>query len=94
MAKVFPEEMNPLNVEDVRGSIRTIEDYIRYMTERMEFANTQTRRAASESGITDIAVLEVLNDMAATMATLTSTVNSMRGDVTALQERVSALEQK
>ena len=40
MAKVFPEEMNPLNIDDVRGSLRTIEDYIRYMTERMEFANT------------------------------------------------------
>ena len=34
---VFPEGMNKLNANDVRGSLAIMENYIRYMSERMEF---------------------------------------------------------
>lgn len=35
---VLPEGMERLDAEDVRGSLRTIEEYIHYMRERLEFA--------------------------------------------------------
>ena len=34
---VFPEGMNKLDANDVRGSLAMMENYIRYMSERMEF---------------------------------------------------------
>lgn len=34
---VFPEGMNKLDSNDVRGSLAMMENYIRYMSERMEF---------------------------------------------------------
>ena len=39
MAVIFPESMNRLDLSDPSGSLSTVENYIRYMTERMEFSN-------------------------------------------------------
>lgn len=92
MAKVFPEEMDRLDINDTTGSLRKLEDYVRYITERVEFSTANTKRLATDSGVTDLAVLEILSEMNNTLATLASAVNSMRGDIANLQERVSQLE--
>lgn len=41
---VFPESMDRLDKDDVAASLATIESYIRYMTERIEFANSTLNR--------------------------------------------------
>lgn len=44
---VLPENMNKLNVNDTRASLSTIEAYIRYMGERIEFfASGQAKERA------------------------------------------------
>lgn len=45
---VFPERMRPIDPKDVESSLKTIEEYIRYMTERMEFAHSNDSRFLSE----------------------------------------------
>lgn len=92
MAKVFPEEMDRLDPNNPARSFRVLEDYIRYITERVEFSSANTKRMATDSGITDLAVVELLNQMNGTLSSLESAVNSMRADISGLQERVSALE--
>ena len=42
---IFPENMNPINPEDVTGSLNIMSEYIRYMVERMDFwSNTLEKR--------------------------------------------------
>ncbi len=42
---VFPESMDRLNKENVEASLATLESYIHYMAERIEFSNaTLTRK--------------------------------------------------
>lgn len=43
MARVFPEDMDRLDPNNVAGSFQTVEDYIRYMIERIEFNSANTR---------------------------------------------------
>ncbi len=41
---VFPESMSKLDKEDVAASLATLESYIHYMAERIEFANASLTR--------------------------------------------------
>ena len=43
MARIFPEDMDRLDPNNVAQSLRTIEDYIRYITERVEFNAINTK---------------------------------------------------
>lgn len=45
---VFPETMNRLEPNDVRKSLEHIERYIAYMTERVEHANANSEKVATE----------------------------------------------
>lgn len=90
MAKVFPEGMDRLDPANVAGSFRVLEDYIRYITERVEY--TTTKRLTTDSSLTDLAVLTLLNEMNGTLSSLESSVNSMKADLASLQQRVAALE--
>lgn len=81
---VFPENMNKLDLEDTKGSLSRIENYIGYMTERMEFAMRNMTRNVSEAGTSSVEVLLLLQEMSADVAKLSSTVNAMTGDITAI----------
>lgn len=81
---VFPENMNKLDLEDTRGSLSRIENYIGYMTERVEFAMRNMTRNVSEAGTSSVEVLILLQEMSADVSKLSSTVNAMTGDITAI----------
>jgi hypothetical protein len=46
---VFPERMKPLDPNNSQESLKTIENYIRYMTERMEFTHSNDNKVIAES---------------------------------------------
>lgn len=46
---VFPERMKPLDPNNSQESLKTIENYIRYMTERMEFTHSNDNKVIVES---------------------------------------------
>ena len=89
---IFPEQMDRLDTADTAGSLRQIEAYIRYMTERMEFSNRNMTREVSEAGVSSVSVYEKLLEVVNAMSVLSSTVNGLSGDVTALSSRVGELQ--
>ena len=54
---VFPQRMDRVDPSDPAGSLRMMEDYIRYMTERVEFSVTNHARnlRKQEVGVEEIA---------------------------------------
>ena len=74
---VFPEGMNKLDANDVRGSLAVMEDYIRYMSERMEFTmQRMTKTAVSASDANEAKVQELqaqLDALSKRVAALEST---------------------
>lgn len=91
---VFPESMNKLDVNDVPGSLGRIENYIRYMTERVEFSMRNMTRNVSEAGVSSVEILLLMQEMAGDVSTLSSAVNGMTGDITALNHRVTEMQSK
>lgn len=89
---VFPERMNKLDPEDVSASLRTIEDYIGYITERTEYALTNTFRTSSGLGSSSQTTSAELQEAVEKLALLIGQVGSLTGAVTSLDERVTALE--
>lgn len=91
---VFPESMNKLDVNDTTGSLNRIENYIRYMTERVEFSMRNMTRNVSEAGVSSVETLILLNDMASALSIINSTVGGMMGEITSLNTRVGELQNK
>lgn len=91
---VFPENMERLDLNDTRGSLATIQDYIRYMTERIEFSMRNMTKTVSEAGVSSAEVYMQLQELAQAMAALASTVNALSGNITSLQGTVSALNER
>ena len=89
---VFPENMDKLNHNDVRSSFATIENYIRYMTERTEFAMRNTTRSVSEAGVSSVEVYNLLAAIQNDLSALESTVNVLNGSVTSVSNQVSSLQ--
>lgn len=91
---VFPESMNKLDVNDVPGSLGRIENYIRYITERVEFSMRNMTRNVSEAGVSSVEILLLMQEMAGTVATLSSAVNGMTGSITSLGTRLDEVNAK
>lgn len=91
MAAVFPESMDKLNLDNSRGSLATIENYIRYMAERMEFSMRNTTRAASGASVSLAELGTVLENMANAISALTSETNMVKGQLTGLQGQMETL---
>ena len=91
---VFPESMNKLDVNDTTGSLNRIENYIRYMTERVEFSMRNMTRNVSDAGVSSVEILLLVQEMAGSLSTLGSAVNGMTGEITSLNTRVGELQSK
>ena len=84
---VFPERMRPIDTANVEGSIKTIEEYIRYMVERMEFKNSNDNKFLSENEVSASGVIKGLLE-------LSDRVGIMEKNIEILFERLTALEKK
>lgn len=105
---VFPEQMDRLNVEDTQGSLKRIENYVRYMTERMEFASANTSKVITEAGVSTVGLYQMVSALRDTVGIIQSNMNAlsnnmnafgvsiseMQDSVDAMSEKVSALEAK
>nr|DAG59304.1 MAG TPA: Reovirus sigma C capsid protein [Caudoviricetes sp.] len=92
MAVIFPESMNRLDLDDPSSSLSTVENYIRYMTERMEFSNKNLSRTVNSAGVSTVEIIQLLVELSNAISTLQSTVSGLQGTVTGLNTRVGALE--
>lgn len=105
---VFPESMNEVQPEDTVGSISTMQAYIKYMCQRVDWAIGNVTKNVSKAGVSNAEMYILLTALQNTVSALQSTVNSqgasissllqsvtmLGNDYTALEQRVTALENK
>jgi len=72
---VFPDRMNKIDPEDAEKSLRTIDSYIRYMVDQVEFTLTQNFRTVNGLGSSGEAISLVLTQTVNNLSALTSVVN-------------------
>lgn len=92
MAAVLPENMDKLNVEDVRSSLSIIENYIRYMGERIEFSMRNMTKTVSAAGVSSAEIYVLITAMSNNLSALQSTVNGMSGNITSLTNTQTAMQ--
>lgn len=90
---VFPERMDKLDTADPQKSLQTVEAYISYMQERIEFSVKNTTRAAQATGVTNAAVLMMLSTINNSMSALTATVNQLTGTVNGMGSEILAIKE-
>lgn len=100
MAAVFTENMNKLDLNDTAGSLKTIESYIRYMQERVEYSTKGVTRIVSEAGVSSAQLYTTVLELGNILSALSSRVNDLDGqmnsinaNITALSDRMTKLEQ-
>lgn len=91
---VFPESMNRLDAKNVPKSLEIVENYIRYMTERMEFSTSKMTKSVNSAGVSSVALLQLVQDVSSAVSVLQSTVSGMTGSITDLSGRMTALESR
>ena len=82
---IFDKELNHLDPQDTGGSLRTLESYISYMRERLEFNNTNLTRTLSSTGTSTA-------EMVLIVAAIQNNVQAMQSNITAMQGQISTLE--
>ena len=85
MAAVFPERMDRLNNQDPTTSLSIIEQYIAYMTERIEFSMRNMTKTVSEAGISSAEMYIIIQAQAQILANLQSAMAAAQGAITSLQ---------
>lgn len=89
---VFPESMDKLNTDDVRSSLPVMENYIRYMCERVEFAMRNMTKNVNAAGVSSVEMYILLTALQNEMATLQSTVSGLNGTVNGLGTQLSNVQ--
>jgi hypothetical protein len=74
---VLPESMDRLDVQDTEGSLSKVQDYIRYMGERIEFSFRNMTKTVSAAGVSSAELYILFQAQAQTLAALQSAVNCM-----------------
>lgn len=82
---IFDKELNHLDTGNMEQSLRTLENYISYMRERLEFNNSNLTRTLSSTGTSTAEIVLIL-------ATLQNNVQAMQSSITAMQGQISTLE--
>ena len=91
---VLPESMDRLDVNDAPGSFAKIQDYIRYMGERIEFSMRNMTKTVSAAGVSSAEIYILYQAQAQQLAALTSTVNGIAGNITALQKELASITEQ
>lgn len=96
---VFPEDMNRIDPQVPSEALRVIENYIRYMGERIEFSFSQMTKNVTEAGVSSVEIYIQLQALQHAMSAMQSDVNgllgrmnSAEGTIGSLTTRVSASE--
>ena len=100
MANVFPERLDKVNYDNLKGAVQQLEAYIRYMCERTDFAVTNVTKVAAKGGNVGadvvLAVQELQNDigvMKSQMSNLTSSQTTIFNKLSDIEKRLAALEE-
>lgn len=88
---VFPESINAIPKSDPESAFRIIEDYIRYMCQRTDWAISNVGKTVSAAGVSSTETYMLLQTLQNTVSALQSTVNSQGSSISALLQSVTTL---
>ena len=88
---IFDKELNHLDPQDAAGSLRTLENYISYMRERLEFNNSNLTRTLSSAGTSTAEMVLIVAALQNNVQAMQSSVTAMQGQITTLETTVSRL---
>ena len=89
---VLPESMEQIDPENPAESLKILDEYIRYMGERIEFGMRNMTKSVNAAGISSTELYILLVAMDNRISAQESTVNGLRGTVTGLQGSVSEVQ--
>lgn len=89
---VFPERMNTLNAEETTESIKSIEQYISYMRQRIEWAMGNVAKNVTDGNVSSAETYILLVALQNTVAALQSTVNSHSASISAILQTLTAVQ--
>lgn len=88
---IFDKELNHLDPQDAAGSLRTLENYISYMRERLEFNNSNLTRTLSSAGTSTAEMVLIVAALQNNVQAMQSSITAMQGQITTLETTVSGL---
>lgn len=89
---VLPESMDKLDAEDTAGSLSIIENYIRYMGERIEFSLRNVTRNVTAAGVSSAEMYILLTALQNDLSATKSNIQALQGAVTGLQGTTVSLQ--
>lgn len=92
MADVFPESMDRLDYQDLNESIHTLEDYIRYICERVDYTYGQLFKDIGGSGVLAVPIAIAVNELQKDVKALQNQMAGVSAEATSALNKVSALE--
>jgi uncharacterized protein YoxC len=88
---IFDKELNHLDPQDTASSLRTLENYISYMRERLEFNNSNLTRTLSSTGTSTAEMVLIVAAIQNSVQAMQSSINAMQGQISTLETTVSGL---
>ena len=88
---VFPESLNELPKSNPDEALRMVEQYIKYMCQRTDWAMGNVTKNVSKAGVSSAEMYILLTALQNTVSALQSTVNSHTSSLSALSQTVNTL---
>ena len=88
---VFPESLNELPKSNPEEALRMVEQYIKYMCQRTDWAMGNVTKNVSKSGVSSAEMYILMTALQNTVSALQSTVNSQGASISALSQTVTTL---
>lgn len=88
---VFPESLNELPKGNPEEALRMVEQYIKYMCQRTDWALGNVTKNVSKAGVSNAEMYILLTALQNTVSALQSTVNSHTSSLSALSQTVNTL---
>lgn len=86
---VFPESMNPVQKGDPAAALQTVERYINYMCQRVEWALGNVGKTVTEAGVSNAEMYSLITTLQNIVSALQSTVNSHGASISSLLQNVT-----
>ena len=89
---VLPESMNRIDVEDSERALSTIDNYIRYMCERIEFAMRNVTKNVSDAGVSSAEMYVLLASLQQKVANWEAQLSRAQGSINDLSTEIGNLK--
>lgn len=86
---VFPESMNTVQKGDPAAAMQTVERYINYMCQRVEWAMGNVGKTVTAAGVSSAETYTLLMTLQNTVSALQSTVNSHGASISSILQTVT-----